>query len=255
MLFNRMTFIGIDPTAGKRPNTYIAIDKDLHILALGEGGIEEITAFVGGQESAFVSICAPQRPNQGLMKREDIRASLSPNPRPGRWLGFRVVEYLLYQRNIRTPRTSSSEMNCPRWMQMGFKIFRRLKRLGYQNFPQDEIPKQLIETYPHASYTAMLERLPFRKNTLEGRLQRQMVLYNHEIEVSDPIRVLEEITHYRLLQGNLPLEGLHTPNELDALVAAYTSWQAALHPDQITILGYPEEGQIVIPVGKLKAKY
>jgi hypothetical protein len=69
------------------------------------------------------------------------------------------------------------------------------------------------------------------------------------------MRLFEEITRHRLLQGILPLQDLYTPGELDALVAAYTAWMAALHPDQITMFGQPEEGQLVLPVAELKRHY
>lgn len=255
MLFNRTTFIGIDPAAGKRPITYTALDKELQLLAIGEGSIDEIMAFAGGQESAFVCISSPRRPNQNLMKQNEIRSSLSPVPRPGRWLGFRVAEYLLYQMNIRIPRTPSKENLCPNWMQTGFSIFRRLENLGFKDFPSGDYPKQFMETYPQAAYTVLLNHLPFKKNTLEGRIQRQLVLYENELDVKNPMRVFEEITKHRLLQGILPLKGLHTPKELDALIASYTAWLALLHPEKTTLLGHPDEGQIVLPTNDLKSKY
>ena len=46
MLFNETTFIGIDPTAGKRPMAYAALDRDLRPLALGEGDLDAVAAFV-----------------------------------------------------------------------------------------------------------------------------------------------------------------------------------------------------------------
>jgi predicted RNase H-like nuclease len=67
--------------------------------------------------------------------------------------------------------------------------------------------------------------------------------------------MFEEITRHRLLQGILPVNDLCSPGELDALVGAYTAWLAATKPDQITLLGDPDEGQIVLPVPELKAHY
>jgi len=255
MLFNKTTFIGIDPRAGKHPMTYVAFDKELQLLAISSGDIDEIIAFVSGQESAFVCISAPRRPNQNLMKKETVRASLAPAPRPGRWLGYRVAEYLLSQINIRTPRTPSAEQECPRWMQTGFSLFRRLEALGYRDYPGDDSPKQIMETYPQAAYTVLLGHKPFPKRSLEGRIQRQLILYEREINLSDPMRVFEEITRYRLLQGHLPLEGLHTPDELDALLSAYTAWLAIMHPEQTTAIGHPAEGQIILPASDLKSGY
>jgi len=73
MLFSNTSFIGIDPTAGQRPFAYAALDHELCLLALGQGDIEEVLAFVAGQRSARVGVCAPRRPNQGLMDQPEVR--------------------------------------------------------------------------------------------------------------------------------------------------------------------------------------
>ena len=255
MLFNETTFIGIDPTAGKRPMAYAALDKDLRTLALGEGDLDAVTAFVGGQQAAFVAINAPQKPNQGLMKRTDIRENLKPVPRPGRWEGFRVVEYLLFQHKIRTPRTHASVDNCPAWMQMGFDLYKRVAELGYQPYLTPDAPCQVMEVYPHAAYTVLLNSTPFPKTSLEGRLQRQLLLHNQGLHIPDPMRVFEEITRFRILQGIMPLDDLYSHRELDALIAAFTAWVAATSPEGITALGNPEEGQIILPSAELQDRY
>jgi len=48
MFFTNTTFMGIDPTAGVRPFTYAALDSDLQLMALGQGDIDEVLAFVAG---------------------------------------------------------------------------------------------------------------------------------------------------------------------------------------------------------------
>jgi hypothetical protein len=65
----------------------------------------------------------------------------------------------------------------------------------------------------------------------------------------------EEVTRHRLLKGSLPLDHLYQAGELDALAAAYTAFTAANHPNQITLIGAPEEGKLVVPVPELKQKY
>ncbi len=114
---------------------------------------------------------------------------------------------------------------------------------------------QSLEVNAHAGYCALLGLAPFEKHSLEGRLQRQLVLYEKEIEVTDPLRFFEEVTRHKLLHGILPLDDIYSPVELDAMAAAYTAWLAANHPDQVTLVGDPGEGQIVLPVGELKLKY
>ena len=255
MFFNHQTFIGIDPTAGQRPFCYAALDEDLSLLALGEGSQDEVLAFVGGQRQAIVAVCAPRQPNQGVMAKPDVRESLSPPPRPGRWTNLRLAEYELRCHNISAPQTYADEESCPGWMRSGFTLFRRLDVLGYCIYPTDKAPLQAIEVYPHASYAVLLGQLPFPKHTLEGRIQRQLVLYDRRLRITDPMRFFEEITRYRLLQGKLPMEELHTPQELDALIGAYTAWAAAQNPSEVTLLGHPDEGQIAVPKVELKKRY
>ena len=252
MLFTKTTFIGIDPTAGKRPFIYAALDHRRQLLALAAGDMEEVLAFVGGQQEAFIAVSAPFQPNQGLMDNETRRAQLATPPRAGRYLDYRLVEYLLCVHNIRTYRTPAEVSTCPRWMQSGFTVYKRLQQLSFHRHPAGENTRQFLEVYPHACYCAWLDRAPLAKGTLEGRLQRQMILYENSLPVPDPMRYFEEITRYRLLQGRMPKDILYEPGELDALAAAYTAWLAAHQPDQISLLGDPDEGQIVLPIPNLK---
>ena len=86
-------------------------------------------------------------------------------------------------------------------------------------------------------------------------MQRQLVLHNQGLDIPDPMRIFEEITRFRILKGMLVLDGLYSPPMLDALASAFTAWVAATSPDKVTILGHPDEGQIVLPVPKLNPKY
>jgi hypothetical protein len=73
--------------------------------------------------------------------------------------------------------------------------------------------------------------------------------------IPDPMMFFEEVTRHWLRQGVLPLKNIYAAAELDALAAAYTAWQAGLHPDQICHLGDPREGEIFLPVPSLKSWY
>lgn len=255
MLFEHAVFIGIDPTAGGRPLTFAALDRHLRPLRLAAGSETEALAFVRGQEKAIAAVCGPPRPNQGLMQNQEIRDALNPPPRPGRWHRYRLVEYLLNQHGIRIPRTPTQTENCPRWMHTSFDLYHHLEESGFLAGPQPNAARQWIEVYPHASYTVLLGHLPYAKNSLEGRLQRQLLLHQLGVEIPDPMRVFEEITRHRILQGVLSLEALYSTAELDALIAAYTAWTVAQRPEQVTVLGDPREGQIVLPVAELKPRY
>jgi hypothetical protein len=255
MLFSETSFIGIDPSAGVKPFIYAAIDQDRDLIALGQGQIDGVLAFAAGQRQAIVAVCAPRRPNSGIMADEKFRETLSPQPQPGRWIDFRMADYQIWQHNIRSPQTRHQESSCPNWMQMGFSLYRRLENFGYQTYPREDAQCQVMEVYPQACFAVLLGLLPFAKNTIEGRLQRQLVLYINDLNIPDPMRFLKDITSKRLLNGLLPHGNLYQPEELDALVAAYTAWLSKYHPDQITLYGDSTEGQVVIPAAELQEKY
>jgi hypothetical protein len=255
ILYTETTFIGIDPTAGQRPFVYAALNSDLRLLALGHGEMNDVLAFAAGQRQAVVAVCAPRQPNLGIMEQTEVRQQFSPPPRPGRWTNFRAAEYALRQHNIAAPRTPASADQAPNWMQVGFTLFHRLEGLGYQEFPTSDANHQTLEVYPHACYTVLLGQAPFPKYTLEGRIQRQLCLYERKLGVPDPMRFFEEITRHRLLNGILPLDELLTPGELDALVAAYTACVASTDPEKVTSLGHPKEGQVYLPIERLKSRY
>jgi len=41
MLFTHTAYIGIDPTAGRSPFTYAALDDERNLLALADGELED----------------------------------------------------------------------------------------------------------------------------------------------------------------------------------------------------------------------
>jgi hypothetical protein len=255
MLFTHTTFIGIDPTAGIRPINYAALDDGLKLLAMGEGSLDDILAFTAGQQHAYVAITAPRRPNIGLMAKPEIRQALSPPPIPGRWTNFRLCEYLLRQHNLHIPRTPGEDERAPNWMRTGFQLYQRLNDLGYRPFGREAVERYTLEVYPHACFSAMLGIIPFHKATLEGRLQRQLVLFDANLDIPDPMHFFEEITRNRILRGILPGGILYTSTELDALVAAYTAWMIARHRDQVSVFGDIDEGEIIVPLQNLKQRY
>jgi hypothetical protein len=256
MLFDATTFIGVDPSGGRKPFTYAALDGERKLLALGDGEIEEVLAFMGGQRSAYVAVNAPYQPNKGLVKQEEVKRSLAPLHQPGRGAEMRLAEHLLREHGIVVANTPSRSDLAPTWMQMGFSFYQKLMAMGYVCYPEgSEATHQWLETHPHAAFCVMLGQAPLQKHSLEGRLQRQLILHEVGLGIQDPMGFFEEVTRHRLLKGALPLDHLYQPGELDALAAAYTAFMAAKHPNQVMMVGVPEEGRIIIPVSELKQKY
>lgn len=168
---------------------------------------------------------------------------------------MRLAEHELHEHGIIISPTPARIKSCPAWMQMGFECYRKLDELGFKPYPSEDNPQQILETHPHASFCALLGQIPLPKPTLEGKLQRQLVLYEQVSGLNDPMEIFEEITRHKLMKGILPLEPLYALEELDAIIAALTVYLALLHPENTISIGNQQEGYIVLPVSGLKEMY
>jgi hypothetical protein len=257
MLFKDALFVGVGPTAGKRPIHYAIVDRDLKAQALEATDLEGMLAFIAGLESPVVAISSPQGPNKGQMKRPEVRRRFNLRPDDKTWTNWRVCEYELRRRNIRMYNTPSRKRDAPKWIQNGYELYNRLDEMGFELIqPQNPVqPRSMLEVLPHACFSVLLERRPFIKNTLEGRLQRQLVLHLEGVSVPNPMEIMEDISQHHFLSGYLPIEALHTPEELDTLVAAYTAYLAVGNPERLSHVGDPKEGQISLPTADLRDFY
>ena len=242
-------YIGIDPTAGTRPIDYAILDGELRLVARGLGKLDQVLEIIRLYPAAVIAVDAPQSPNAGLMADPARRERYGLPANTKTWAVFKVCEYELRRRNIRLYHTPGEVEAAPKWMQLGFRLYESLKAEGCQLYqPHADAPRQVLEVHPHASYTVLLGHIPFLKDSLEGRMQRQLLLFDQDLDLPDPMGSVEEITRHHLLEGTLSLPDLLPHDELDALVSAYTAYLAARHPERITLVGDPVEGQIVVPV-------
>ena len=240
------TFVGVTLTAGNRPITYVALDTKRAIIARAEGDFGAVIDAIVEYNAALCAISAPQAPNAGLMADPAYRARLDPPPKRKSYSNHRVCEYALRRRGIALYSTPRAADRAPAWMQLGWRFYRALREAGTQH----------IEVQPHACFTVMLGHRPLKKQTLEGRLQRQLVLYRAGVRLPDPMTALEELTPHRLLMGDLRLGGLlYGHNALDAAAAAYTAWLSTHAPEQVTTVGDAAEGCITLPTDRLKDRY
>ncbi len=235
MLSAQTAFIGIDLTRGSRPFTCAALDNDLNLLALMDGGLDDALAFAGDFSSATVAVNASSR----FSRDADGRAA----------------ERDLRGRGILVSKTPTHENRCAPRTRLGFSLYKRLEKKGFRPLPNARATHLWLETNSHACFCALVGQVPLRRRALEGRLQRQILLDDLGLGIKDPMVFFEEITRHRLLMGQLPDETLYTPSQLDALVAAHAAWMVSHRPGETTRVGGKEEGFIVLPVGELKEKY
>jgi predicted nuclease with RNAse H fold len=253
MLGPSFTFVGVDPTAGRHPFTFAALDQNCQLVAMAAGDTEDVFTFLTDHQAAVVSVNAPPRPNCGLVRKKLEELNLAPGQLRGS--DIRLAERELREHGISVIPTPSRKETCPAWMQMGFDFYQRLEQAGFKQYPSDNNAHQYTESHPHAAFCALLGQLPLPKPTLEGRLQRQIALYEQGVGIHDPMEFFEEITRHKLLHGILPIEFIYAAEELDTLMAAYLAYSVTNCPQEIIFIGDQQEGQIALPVSNLKDRY
>lgn len=246
-------FIGIDPTSAQKSFTFAVLNRDLQLLTLADGDMQDVTALLEDFKSCVVAINAPAGVNHGLVRAKIKKEMVKQHQIRGAEL--RLAEYELRERGITVSGTPANEAVCPGWMQLGFELFRKLEGMGFKVHPEDGAGRQVMETHPHACFCVMSGGSPLSKPSLEGRLQRQLLLHDHGLRINDPMDFFEEITRYKLAKGIWPMELLYLPEQLDALVASYTAWLAVNKAEKVLFIGDDQEGRIVLPVVELKEKY
>ncbi|HEY9152722.1 MAG TPA: DUF429 domain-containing protein [Anaerolineales bacterium] len=253
MLFTDSVYIGLDLTSRHNALTYAALDRDLNLVALADADSEETLAFLAGQKSAVVAVNAPSHVNHGVVKKNLQAEILTFNPIYS--TEMRLAEFELRQRGIAVKATEAKVSLCPARVRAGFAFYKKLSKLGFESYPEDDAPHQWLETNSYACFCVLLGVRPLSKSTLEGRLQRGLLLYELGLRIHDPMDFFEEITRHKVMNGLFPFELVHSPARLDAMVAAFTAWQVMQKPAEVIRFGHRLEGFITLPVSALKEKY
>ncbi|MBN1310139.1 MAG: DUF429 domain-containing protein [Anaerolineae bacterium] len=246
-------YIGIDPTAA-RLSAYAVLDEHLKIAKRGRASIEELVKIAASYPAAVCAVDAPIAPAKGLLEDPDYRHRLGLDPKRANFSAFRVCEYELRKRKITVSTTPKDPEQASKWMQMGWQLYEGLRKADYVEYPRVG-SRRMLETYPYATFTALIGKRPYSKSSIEGLLQRQLVLFEEGIEVPDPMPHLEEWTRHRIKTGRIGRKNILTHNMLDALTAAYTAFVVEREPQNVVALGDVLEGQIVLPVESLMDLY
>ncbi|MFN8412456.1 MAG: DUF429 domain-containing protein [Anaerolineales bacterium] len=238
MLSTDLAYLGIHLTSGRKPLTYATVDKDLNLLAISSGDMQDILFYVASLPRIVIAINTPFE-----LRGKSTRGE------------FRTAELELRERGIMVAGTPSTLALCPASMQLGFKLIRKLSDQGFKYYPEADNDLQMLETNSHACFCALAEDVPLSRTSLEGRLQRQLILYERGLRIKDPMDFFEEITRHKMVKGIWPMELLYSPNQLDALVAAFTAWSVVQKTASTSFVGNKKDGQIFLPVSTLKEEY
>jgi len=244
-------FVGVDliRTSGRlrRAFVYAALDADRQLLAIGHGDRNEILAYLGGQASASVAISAPRAPNNGTIHHTSSYQEELPFTKPDPDANCRLCEALLLAQGMTIETTPDDEKACQGWMRRGFDLYRQLEGFGYLPIPNKEADRHCLETHAEGIYWRLLGGKSPLPPSLEGRIQRQLILLEQELPVPDAMDFFLEVTRFRLMQGDLPDQNIYSVMELNALAAAHIAWLSDYEPHKLELLGDPNEGQIVLP--------
>jgi hypothetical protein len=241
-------FLGIDISTGAKPVTFVALDEEQQALAIGEGDIQDVLAFAAGQTGgALAAVNTAAHPNTGRMARDDVRRDLIPPPGKGKYTNLRQVEYTLIHAGMDIPHTPASSERCLPGVKRGFSLVEGLESIGYRPFPQEDLSRQWIETQADAAFWSLLGVAPLQAGTLEGRIQRQLVLLDQSLKVPDAMDFFEELTRFKILKSNLPTKNIFPQAEINAWIAALTAWLAYHKPNLVQRFGEEEDGFIYLP--------
>lgn len=254
MMMDKPAFIGLDllrrPGKNRRGYVYARLDDALNILAVGTVDRNELLTYINTFPSAYLAINAPLQPANGLMdaRTPSQPALIDAATSTRRVCHGRLAEALLNQQGIPLPLTPLADMPAPAWMKRSFDLVRRLKMFNFEPFPQEN-HRLMIETSSQAAFwRALGNNPPMPETTLEGRMQRQLVLFELGVELPDPMDFFMEITRHRLLKGNLAEAQIYPVAALNAVMAARTANLLFRSPQRVSALGDAEEGQIVLPL-------
>lgn len=238
------TFIGIDVQAIQKPYFYYALNDSLEILACGHGRLGDVLAYLAGQASALVAVNGPiclVRPDSAPVQGGlfDIDQSNSDgNQRTG--------DSALASRGFQPAIHLQEGKKVLLWVERSLELTAGIRQLGYEESNSGK-SRTFFETHSDAAYWLVTGSLPYDSRSLEGRLQRQLLLYEFGFTVKDPMTFLEEFTRYRLRTAQIPMGQVLPAHELRALMSAATAWLVDRRPEAVEHFGETCKGEIFLP--------
>lgn len=209
----RCNFIGIAYCGGQRPLALAALDARQKVLALSIGRLEDIHAFIAGQTDAVVVCGLPlSRPPHGAN---------------------RPVEQTLIQLGLPSYQTPAEPQALHPPARFGLQLAALCAAQGFTLEQESDSPLLIIESHSAAAFQHLLGMRPFDSHSLEGRIQRQLMLFEREMPLPDPMDFFEEVTRHKLLHGILPAKDIYSPAELDALILAHIAFLSANQPEAL----------------------
>lgn len=236
------SFVGIEPLATSNGFSFVSLDDSLSLLAIGEGTLKDVFSFLIGQKMVKVAIHGPAflgtSHSAGLdHQMQDICPAKE----------YRTCEVQLWQKKIPCEFTAAKLGRLSALSRLGYQLIQTLQQYEFSFSNPSAMQRSLIETCPAACYHQLLNTA-IQEEPLLWRFQHQLILHKLHLPVQDPMIFFEEITRHKLLMGKMSLENILIPEEMNAMVSAYTAWLSHYHPEKVTAWGDESDGFLVLPV-------
>jgi hypothetical protein len=241
-------FMGIDLTAQRNSFTCAVLDSSRKVKFCDTVSLSDWQSALNSYPDIITGINSPLTLNLGYMSDPEYRLTLNPIPPKSRYTEMRVCEYQLLCQGYTPTRTPKDVNRFSPGLQRAFKFTSELGMSGFQYWPFPNSRYQMLEVNADAAFGSLLGVKPFAANSLEGRIQRQLVLQNKGLGVKDAMGFFEEITRHRLLTGKLPDDNILSSTALNALISAFTAWSLVNRPDEYSRCGELDEGVIFLPI-------
>lgn len=148
---------------------------------------------------------------------------------------WNIAESLAYLEQYESALLAITSSSQKRENQAEFK--NKITLAGFKPSRGESATRQWVETDAQDCFHALSGQEILPRRTLEGRIQRALILYEEGLRIPDPMDFFEEITRHKLMQGILPLENVYLFRQLDALAAAYIAWMTLNRSGQMEIQG------------------
>lgn len=253
MVSERTVFLGIDPGSGREGMTYVALDAEKRVLAIGGGKIQDVLAFAAGQLDALAAVNCLIKPLKEPPSME-VQQRLFPEFADDLFGRLRKEAAERLEASSGGGMSGQVEKDSRGARQRSEILVQQLKELGYRAFPDEDQKRQWLRFSAQAAFLSLCGGRLFESRSLEGRLQRQLILFEEKLPLKDPMDFFEEVTRRRLLLGRLPYEMIYASGELNALVGAYTAWLAVFEEQRVSREEDGSEGGWVLPLPPVSAE-
>ncbi|NSW51986.1 MAG: hypothetical protein HPY85_05740 [Anaerolineae bacterium] len=241
---DEFTFVGIDINRKPPHFTFIAVDVDFQPIAIDTGPIESVIAYLSGLQYARISINAPLHLNAGILRKQTQKKNS-----PGKYPNTRKIEYDLEQLGVTMYHTPDQVLRNDPITASGILLSEYLPQMNMvEGFT--EIPEQnhcYFESPAGASFWSLIDAPLLDEDTLMGCIQRQLILFDLDLPLKNPMEFFEELTRHKIKHGTIPTGMVLPVEELNAWINVYCAIESWRSPERMVRLGCSQEGYVFLP--------